>query len=447
MTHIFNTYGSKNREAMINPEEYKIINKKRWDGFGLSNAILLSTGNKKVIIPGHNGEIVPGFIEEDLMPAIKEVIETGRLKYPIIAEIDPTWKCRSINNCGGHCFSALYRKGKSFSIPIKQIEKFIQEFVEGGGKIVRWDGGGEPLLYQWIRNGELIEKCAKYNLKQTILTSGDRLSDANTTSFIDCNVYLRTSLNAATNETHKRFHGCPQPLTEIIKALEKYISKKKNALLHDYTPTGATFLLSHLNYKEVFDCAKLAKEIGIDHFSVRRVLGPKWLRVDNELIIEEELKDLFMKIEQLRSDTFVLFIPWRSVTENDIKAFEIDSDCCWQSIFKTFMEPSIDGKGMNMTLCGRYRGGGIGQLKQIEQTIIDGTNNNYLNSWKYFLQKYDRKRLINTCPSCIDRGFIVFVNNLLKGLNFLGRINFDFQYIHIRDRNVLKYIEVIEDGA
>jgi MoaA/NifB/PqqE/SkfB family radical SAM enzyme len=128
--------------------------------------------------PRHAGELVPG-ATEDLVAALRQFAsDRGHPPVPMTLEVDPTHRCAS-QDCGGFCFSAAYRaRAPNASIPTTLLKDVIHGFSSEGGRVVRFDGGGDPLMHEGVRSGELVEFAAERGLKTTILTSGDLLDRA-----------------------------------------------------------------------------------------------------------------------------------------------------------------------------------------------------------------------------------------------------------------------------
>jgi hypothetical protein len=70
---------------------------------------------------------------------------------------------------------------------------------------------------------------------------------------------------------------------------------------------------------------------------------------------------------------------------------------------------------LRVQLCGRYRGGGLGQAMQLPalSTRADGTG--WVEEWRSTFTSYglSREELPRHCKSCIDRGFIQMVDEIL----------------------------------
>jgi hypothetical protein len=409
----------------------KWIKGSAWERFGLYNSYVVIRADGRVLkMPAHAGELVPG-ATEDLIDSIKSFDYClGYPAAPLTLELDPTFRCAS-RDCDGACFSAEYRAlAPTATIPTPLLKEIIEDFHGRGGRIVRFDGGGDPLLHPAVLSGEMLEFAAQLGLKTTILTSGDWLDRANLYRIAESGCYLRISLNAATDNTRSVFHGNRYSLSKIIAAAERFI--KALDRVNPEVPVGATYLLSRLNYKEVLNCANLARSAGIRHFSVRRILGPPKLRPDFSITEKNEAEELLLKVKSLHSKSFRVAVPWRGLGEDDLNPSERDFGAtqCWQSTFKTVAEPDPLSGGARVQLCGRYRGGGVGQRMEMEPLMSFSNGSAWVSKWRESFDTYPftRKQLPHHCVSCIDRGFIVMMDRLL---GFLKGHRPDFRILHL----------------
>lgn len=409
----------------------KWIEGSAWQRFGLYNSYVVIRADGRVLkIPAHAGELVPG-ATEDLIDAIKSFDYClGYPAAPLALELDPTFRCAS-RDCGGACFSAEYRaQAPTATISTALLKEIIEDFHSRGGRIVRFDGGGDPLLHPAVLSGEVVEFAAQLGLKTTILTSGDWLERANLDRIAESGCYLRISLNAGTNKTRSVFHGNRYSLSKIIAATKRFI----NALnrVDPEIPVGATYLLSHLNYKEVLSSAYLARSAGIRHFSVRRILGPAKLRPNLSISENNEAEELLLKVKSLHSNGFRVAVPWRALEEDDLNPKERDFGAaqCWQSTFKTVVEPDPVSGGARAQLCGRYRGSGVGQRMEMNPLMLFSSGDGWVSKWRASFDTYPvtRQQLPHRCVSCIDRGFIVMMDGLLR---FLRGHRRDFRILHL----------------
>jgi MoaA/NifB/PqqE/SkfB family radical SAM enzyme len=402
-----------------------------WERFGLyDHYVVIRDDGEVTSFPAHAGDLVPGSTEDVAAALLAFDSEARRPRAPLSLELDPTNRCAS-KDCGGHCFSAAYRalqpKGE---IPGDVMALIIRRFAAEGGRIVRFDGGGDPLSHPAVRTGELPELAFRCGLKSTILTSGDALERTNLTRIGAASCYLRVSLNAATDETRRRFHGNRLELSRIFRRIEtfaEWIAVNRPGL-----PIGSTYLLSDANWTEVYDCARRARDAGISHFSVRRVLGPSHLRPCFAEADLDRLRDLLRATRELSTDAFRAFIPWRPVAEEDLNPRRGDFSAaqCWQSTFKTIVE-SCPEDAYRVQLCGRYRGNGIGQGMQMKPLFTSSAGDDIVEEWRRSFTAYpiSRQNLLHTCTSCIDRGFIQMMDALI---GFVDPPRRGFEILHLQ---------------
>jgi hypothetical protein len=402
-----------------------------WQRFGLYNSyVVIRSDGALLKMPAHAGELVPGSTE-DLLAALRALDSThSHPPAPMTLELDPTFRCAS-RDCGGSCFSVVYRsRAPNASIPTPLLKAIIHQFHEEGGRILRFDGGGDPLLHRDVRSGELIEFAAERGLKTTVLTSGDALDHADLERFGRSGCYVRLSLNAATDRTRQLFHGNKVLLHRILTSVERLVGCL--ARFGSQTPVGATFLLSPINYQEVLTCAHLARDAGVRHFSVRRILGPNTLRPRFIHSQKERLSELLAEVQRLHSENFRVAVPWRPVDEPDLNpaAGDFTASRCWQSTFKTVLEPDPVGTGARAQLCGRYRGSGLGQRFALPTLFSLSSGTEWVAHWRRSFTDYPiaREDLFGMCVSCIDRGFITMVDRLMR---FVGDPRTGFRVLHL----------------
>jgi hypothetical protein len=167
------------------------------------------------------------------------------------------------------------------------------------------------------------------------------------------------------------------------------------------------------------------------------VLGPSSLRPGFSAAEEEEIAGILESVRGLGSESFRVFVPWRPLGEGDLdpSAGTFGAARCWQSTFKTVVEPDPAGGGFRAQLCGRYRGGGVGQRMQLPALFSSAVGDGWTERWRRSFDDYgiSREVLPRRCVSCIDRGFITMIDRLVR---FLGDPRTGFRILHLRsDRN------------
>jgi hypothetical protein len=305
----------------------------------------------------------------------------------------------------------------------------VRAFSIHGGRVLRLDGGGEPLEHPAIREGSLLDLSGSLGLKATILTSGDLLGVANLPAIARAECYVRVSLNSATERTRKALHGQASSLDGVLRSIEKLVATLAKAGTD--TPVGATFMLIPENFPEIALAAERARDAGVSHFSVRRVLGPPWLRPQFTESQCEQAAQLLSKVRSMDSEAFRVFVPWRPLAEPDVSPASgaLAAATCWQAALKCVIEPDPQSGGLQVQSCGRYRGGGIGQLQQREPLARPEVPGEWVVAWHGAVKSASSIRdSLQTCRSCIDRGFILLVDRIL---GFLGVPPKRFRVLHL----------------
>jgi MoaA/NifB/PqqE/SkfB family radical SAM enzyme len=408
-----------------------------WERFGLYNYYLvLSEDGRASTFPAHAGELVPGSTE-DIVASTQRMSDSASPSVPMTVELDVTNRCAS-RDCGGSCFSSAYRRtSPKATISSDCISAIIEDFADQGGRILRFDGGGDPLLHPDIRSGRFPLLAHSLGLKTTILTSGDFLDNSELPALSESRCYVRISLNASTDKTRMIFHGNKISLSTILSSIEQLANFNSNYA--DPVPIGATFLITEHNFRELASCAARAREAGVGHFSARRVLGPSSIRPRLTTHDKQQINQLLEEISWMDSPEFRVSVPWRDMDEADINPSRGDfsADRCWQSTLKAVLESSHEQGHCRVQLCGRYRGNGLGQLMTLPPLISSTNGLNWVSEWRKSFTSYPikRKDLLNHCTSCIDRGFILMTDRLMKFISQNKKRYVIFHYKCNQDSN------------
>lgn len=401
-----------------------------WERFGLYNhyAVLRDDG-LAMMMPAHCGELVPGSTE-DLVAHLSTMREAGEPVAPLTLELDPTYRCAS-RDCGGSCFSAPYRRlAPTAALPPQVLQDLVADFAAHGGRILRLDGGGDPLLHPEVACGRLLDQAARSGLKSTILTSGDYLDRAHLPALAESRCYVRVSLNAGTDATRRAVHGNRIALATILTAISRLAGEHRSR--GSGTPIGATFLLNEHNADEVLLGAVRARDAGVQHFAVRRVLGPPSMRPTWRPGQLDRLTEQLAQIVEMAGPEFRVAVPWRSLDEGDLdpRSGDVAASRCWQSTLKVVVEPDPDSGLARAQLCGRYRGTGIGQRMSLPPLFAAHAGKGWVRGWREARAAYgvSPMQLLATCSSCIDRGFIQLVDRLW---NFTDGASRRFVVLHL----------------
>lgn len=226
--------------------------------------------------------------------------EQGKEVFPKIIELDPTTSC--MFSCP-ECISANLLNGKT----IKQDNMYhlIDEFSEVGVKGIIFIGGGEPLMYP--RFGELLKYSSSKGIKNGITTNGLLIDKYKEVIANNCE-WIRVSIDASNEKSFQtvRPNRVPNSFNRIIKGMEQ-LSKIKKGLM------GFSFLLLETrgfeNASELYEAAKLAKEIGCDYFEYKPMVDNNHYLVEYSEQFINEVKIQQGKALDLEDETFKILKP------------------------------------------------------------------------------------------------------------------------------------------
>lgn len=180
---------------------------------------------------------------------------------PIYVRIKPT------NYCNHKCYYCSYADNelglrdsvnRQDQIPWEKMQEIISDMKDMGVKAVTFSGGGEPLVYPYIV--ETMQKVLDAGIDLSIITNGQMLKDTRAQALTDAK-WVRISFDSANAETYEKVRQLPETaFDEVCENIRKFAKiKKKNCEL------GINFVINHENAEQIYDMAKLVKELGVNH--------------------------------------------------------------------------------------------------------------------------------------------------------------------------------------
>lgn len=180
---------------------------------------------------------------------------------PIYVRIKPT------NYCNHKCYYCSYADNelglrdsvnRQDQIPWEKMQEIISDMKDMGVKAVTFSGGGEPLVYPYMV--ETMQKVLNAGIDLSIITNGQILKDARAQVLADAK-WVRISFDSANAETYAKVRQLPMTaFDEVCENIRKFAKiKNKNCEL------GINFVINHENAEQIYDMAKLVKELGVNH--------------------------------------------------------------------------------------------------------------------------------------------------------------------------------------
>lgn len=249
--------------------------------------------------------IIDKLHQEFVIKKIKETDWSIGTNGPLVVELDTTEVCNL--KCPGCISEDLVENNTSFSS--ERLLEIGREFVEIGVKAVILIGGGEPLAHPAV--GDLITYLGEQDVSVGITTNG---------CFIDRYMepiskyasWTRISMDAATQETFDKLRPSKDghsKFDHIVNNMRELAKVKKGTLGFSYLiRTEKDGFGIESNIHEIYDAAKLAKNIGCDYFEVKPSYNyaggqPHALVIHDKTRMDEARKEIG-RLDELEDEKF-----------------------------------------------------------------------------------------------------------------------------------------------
>lgn len=344
----------------------------------------------------------------------KQIRRGKSIPPPVLITVDPTNICNL--NCVW-CNAEFIRKHRKNSLSEKMLSDLADFLPRWGEGNLNWKpeveaicvaGGGEPLLNS--ATGFFIDKVVQNGIEVGVVTNGT-LIDNYVDSLSHC-TWVGVSVDAGSSQAFNLLKG----LSPEKKSFENVIDNM--ALLIDYakrhnTTLGAKhpsygvsykYLLYKDNIGEMYESAKLAKEIGCKHIHFRPA-GTTWdkMGTEEEIIFSKEevslYEDQINKTLELDDETFSVY----GVTHKFSSQFERANyfDKCYAIFMTAVIEPPADRNASEdafvMGLCCDRRGD---EKLELAGNIVDVNEIQKLWGSKAHWKILDGIDVAVECPRC-----------------------------------------------
>lgn len=273
-------------------------------------------------------------------------IKRGRpIPPPILITVDPTNVCNF--NCAW-CNAEYIRSQRNFKLSGKVLSDLADflprwgkgQFEDPGVKAICIAGGGEPLLNP--ETPAFIDKVIANEIEVGVVTNGSQIMDA--IDPLSLCTWVGVSVDAGTARTFNAQKGLKpeskifDKVIENIALLTDY-SKRHNTRLgmkHPSYGVSYKYLLYKDNIGEIYEAAKLAKDIGCKNIHFRPA-GTTWNKIgtEQEITFSDEEVALFneqiTKARELDDNTFGVY----GITHKFNEQF--DRANCFKKCYSIFM--------------------------------------------------------------------------------------------------------------
>lgn len=187
----------------------------------------------------------------------------GENPAPITVELDMTNLC---NHRCPECSGWYFQNRNSDSLPFDLAKDIIGQFARAGVRGLIFTGGGEPLCHPHIK--EAVKLAYALSLDIGFITNGSLINEEIARILLECCVWLRVSLDAASARTFEKIHGLDSnAFNKVMDNIRLLTQIKKD--LKSQTTIGAGYLTSDFTKDEMHDMTLLCKQLGVDYLQFR----------------------------------------------------------------------------------------------------------------------------------------------------------------------------------
>ncbi|MDC1175724.1 radical SAM protein, partial [Bacteriovoracaceae bacterium] len=235
--------------------------------------------------------------------------EKGKRIAPLHVEVSPSSGCNQRCNL---CY-VDYLGHKTKSLDEKIMIDMVRSFAKIGVKSVLLAGEGEPTANPGII--PMIEEAGRLGVDMAINSNAVLLTEDMSKRILPHLTWARFTFQASNKALYDRIHlGGKNDFERAIRNVERAVKIKKDNNLK--VTLGIQQIFINENYRDVLETAKLAKNIGVDYYVVKRFSK----HPENEYDVPEDLYkqslDLFEEAEKLQDENFKVIVRWKNFTKD-----------------------------------------------------------------------------------------------------------------------------------
>lgn len=287
--------------------------------------------------------------------------------------IFPVHATVSLGNFCNHkclwCTAYEYQLDKATLLDFDKIITFLSNAKKRGLKAITYVGNGEPSAYPGFK--ELVKAIASLGIEQGMFTNGFLL-DRYEEEVLKYFTWVRVSLDAGSPQVHEKMHDVKNHFDKIVENTRNLVLKR-----NEKNPTiGIQFATHHENIKDLYASAKIAKQIGVDYFSIKPVFnrGSVGERIEKNKLSYADITPIATKIkDELESENFAVFYRPHQVLSHEQEHTILQYSSCVAGFFNVNIYEDD-----NIVYCGPHRvsvGKITDDFDKIEKNILELSNN------------------------------------------------------------------------
>ena len=184
-------------------------------------------------------------------------------------------------------------------IETSKLLEIITDLARNGCRAIQFTGGGEPLFHKEINKA--LELTFDLGLDVGMVTNGVLFTDRSL-ELMSRSCWVRVSVDSFERQTYASCRGVTEKQHAMMLSNVRKLAKLKSRT----TVLGIGFVITKENFREVYQAAKLFKEIGVDNIRVSAAFTNQGYSYFDGWF--EEARDIVLKTHaDLNDDRFTVF--------------------------------------------------------------------------------------------------------------------------------------------
>lgn len=233
----------------------------------------------------------------------------GERFFPIHAEISPTSGCNQRCNL---CY-VDYLGHKAGFLDESIMNSLADEFGKLGVKSVLLAGEGEPTANKGIVS--MIQRAHRNGVDMAINTNAVLMTKEMSEAIMPGLTWSRFTFQASNPTLYHAIHkGHKSDFDRATTNVQEAVKVKRDNKLK--VTLGTQQILINENYRNVYETAKLSKELGVDYYVVKRFSKHPNNTYDVPEDMYKHSEDELRKAETLSDDKFKVIVRWNNFTQD-----------------------------------------------------------------------------------------------------------------------------------
>ena len=239
------------------------------------------------------------------------------------------------NVCNQRCSFCAYRM-KDFPSNERFVEKDILSYekireillsaADMGVKAIQFTGGGEPLVHPHIL--DIFKDTLSNNLDLALVSNGQALT-TEICEILGEAKWVRISIDSGSPELYSLIRNVSSKIFyKVLDNIRTLIKYRKDSII------GIGFVVQRENYREIYKCAKISKDLGVNNFRISSAFTPMKYKYFSSFV--DEARELSKKAEDLSDDNFTVFNLFNDRIRDNFEGVQ-DYDFCPIKELQTFI--------------------------------------------------------------------------------------------------------------